>query len=166
MKLYLVQHGPATTKEENPDRPLTAAGHALVGRVAETLAQTRAVRPSEIRHSGKLRARESAEALATGLGLDVAIAAAPSLGPNDDPQDAAAALDRENQDLMLVGHLPHLGRLASLLVCNNADFEVFSFQQGAVLCLECTPETGSSPGSWATRWMLAPELVASGAGPR
>ncbi|WP_290649605.1 histidine phosphatase family protein [Aquisalimonas sp.] len=110
MKLYLVQHGPAATKEEDPDRPLTAPGHALVGRVAEALARTGAVRPAEIRHSGKLRARQSAEALATGLGLEVAITAAPDLGPTDDPQDAAAALAGENQDLMLVGHLPHLGR--------------------------------------------------------
>ena len=36
MELYLIQHGQAMTKEQNPDRPLSEEGRAAVRRTAET----------------------------------------------------------------------------------------------------------------------------------
>ncbi|MGH2376556.1 MAG: hypothetical protein ACRDIC_24240 [bacterium] len=55
---------------------------------------------------------------------------------------------------MLVGHLPHLGRLASLLLVGTAERAVIRFQMGGVVCL-----ARDDSGAWALEWMLVPELV-------
>ena len=41
MHLYLVQHGLAQPKDENPERPLSDRGRTDVGRMASFLARTR-----------------------------------------------------------------------------------------------------------------------------
>ncbi len=63
MQVYLVQHGLAKSKEEDPARPLTAAGREEVERVARAAAAA-GVRPASILHSGKLRAGQTAEIFA------------------------------------------------------------------------------------------------------
>jgi phosphohistidine phosphatase len=60
MELYLMQHGEARAKEEDPDRPLTDAGQATVERVAQRAAGL-GLRVDAIYHSGILRARQTAE---------------------------------------------------------------------------------------------------------
>ena len=59
------------------------------------------------------------------------------------------------EDTMLVGHLPHLVRLAALLVIGNTDNTVVHFQLGTVLCLE----RDNSGGSWSVTWAVRPELL-------
>ena len=61
--LYLVQHGEATKETEDPARPLTEHGRQEVVKVARALARVR-LGVSVIAHSGKLRARQTAELLA------------------------------------------------------------------------------------------------------
>ncbi len=46
MQVYLVQHGLAKSKEEDPERPLTAAGREEVERVARAAAAA-GVRPAK-----------------------------------------------------------------------------------------------------------------------
>ncbi len=67
MRLYLMQHGKARPKEEDPDRSLSDEGRAEVGRVAGFLAKTDVVRSLPILHSGKTRARQTAEGLARAV---------------------------------------------------------------------------------------------------
>jgi phosphohistidine phosphatase len=148
------------SKEENPDRPLTEDGVRTVQQVANLLRKAGVVSPSEVRHSGKLRARQTAEKLVETLALDSAPEEARNLGPTDDVSKVASELETSQQDLMLVGHLPHLDRLASLLVCDDADARSFDFQQGGVLCLQRNGRSSDADG-WRVRWMLVPELVAS-----
>ena len=54
MKLYLVQHGEAKSKAEDPQRPLTERGREDVARVA-TFATKAGSQVRQIRHSGKRR---------------------------------------------------------------------------------------------------------------
>ena len=68
MKLYLMQHGKAMSKEENPERPLTDQGKDDVGRVSKSIAQAE-IQLSEIRHSGKRRAEDTANIVAQHLNL-------------------------------------------------------------------------------------------------
>ncbi|MGD8931441.1 MAG: histidine phosphatase family protein, partial [Chromatiales bacterium] len=63
MKLYLMQHGQAMAKEQDPERPLTQQGRQDVDRLGQFLRQA-GVRVVRVIHSGKLRARQSAETLA------------------------------------------------------------------------------------------------------
>jgi phosphohistidine phosphatase len=54
---------------------------------------------------------------------------------------------------MIVGHLPHLSRLASLLVLGEAEKEVVRFRMGAVVCLARSGE------SWSIDWTLIPAFA-------
>src|SRR3989454_11305979 len=112
MELYLVQHGAAKSESEDPARPLTEDGRQTVERVAEFLA-ARAVRIGRVEHSDKLRARQTAEILAVRLRAAEGRVQVTGLAPNDGVEPTRVRLTEESGSLMLVGHLPHLGRLVS-----------------------------------------------------
>jgi phosphohistidine phosphatase len=116
MWLYLVQHGQAKTEAEDRERPLTDRGAADVRRVAEVAAAA-GITTGRICHSGKTRARQTAEAWGHVLGAPVEFAEA--LAPRDDPSTWAKQVATDTGDLMLVGHMPHLGRLAGVLVADD-----------------------------------------------
>ena len=151
MHVYLVQHGEATAKEENPDRPLTEKGAAEVRAVGDFLYQHARLVVPEILHSGKLRAAETAKLLARCL--NAAYDTGPDLQPNDDPGLWSAHLTARTRDIMLVGHLPHLERLASLLLCGDADRYVVTFRNAGVVCLEQDKEN-----AWHLNWAFTPDL--------
>jgi phosphohistidine phosphatase len=136
VQLYLVQHGRAKTEDEDPDRPLTDQGVEDVARVAHHAVAQLGVRPTRVFHSGKTRARQTAEAWGRLLNADVEPADA--LAPNDDPTIWLERLRSEADDLMLVGHQPHLARLAGLLLIGDADRPVVRFRNGGVVGLERT----------------------------
>jgi phosphohistidine phosphatase len=54
---------------------------------------------------------------------------------------------------MLIGHLPHLGRLAALLLTGDADRSVVRFRQGGLVGVERT-DTG-----WVVSVLLPPETA-------
>jgi phosphohistidine phosphatase len=134
VQLFLVQHGRAKTEDEDPDRPLTEQGVEDVAAVAQHAIAQLGVRPARVLHSGKTRARQTAEAWGRLLG--VGVEAADALAPNDDPTIWRERLRSEADDLMFVGHLPHLDRLAALLVLGAADRSLVRFRQGALVALE------------------------------
>lgn len=75
------------------------------------------------------------------------------MAPEDAPGKALAAIQSAAEPLMLVGHLPHLRRLASSLLVGDADKEVIRFRNGAIVCLLKAGEV------WLLQWLLTPELV-------
>jgi phosphohistidine phosphatase len=154
MKLYLVQHGEAKPKSEDPERPLTDQGRADVARVA-AFAHRAGIEVPQIRHSGKLRAGETAAILAEHLGPAGGVSAIPGLAPQDDAGRVAELLSRETEPLMLVGHRPFMDRLVGLLVTGQKERAVVSFQQGGIVCLERDPQTWA----WAVRWVVTPDLI-------
>jgi phosphohistidine phosphatase len=112
---YLVRHGTAAPGPSDRARPLTADGRAEIEATARALVG-HGVQIAEIRHSGLVRARESAEVLGRALAPARGVRATAGLAPDDDPDIAAAELDLAREPLMLVGHLPHLARLATAMV--------------------------------------------------
>lgn len=154
MHLYLVQHASAKSSEEDANRPLSDEGVSDITRMAEFLARHGSVNPYRIMHSGKLRAQQSAEILAHHLGMDHAELVS-DMEPKADPGLWSAHLEAMYEDVMLVGHLPHIGRLASLLLAGNPEQSVALYQPGAVLCLK------RKEGTWHVDWMLTPALLAS-----
>jgi phosphohistidine phosphatase len=153
VQLYLVQHGAAKSEAEDPTRGLTAEGRRDVEREAEFLAVV--VAPSEIdciEHSDKLRARQTAEILAARLRPARGVQQVPGLAPNDEVEPMCIRLRQESENVMLVGHLPHLSRLVSrLLGCNPT---VVRFQMGGVVRLD-----RDDAGEWTVRWVLPPEVL-------
>ena len=151
MRLYLVQHGLAKAENEDPARPLSGQGREDVTRVAGFLSLFEKPKPSKILHSGKLRAQQTSEMLAEAWG-GIPVEQSPDLSPNDDPSTWSAYLASMNRDLMLVGHLPHMQRLAGLLICGDPDREAIHFRNGGVVCLE-NHDTG-----WSVLWQINPTL--------
>lgn len=153
MHLYLVRHGEAKSEHEDPDRPLTSRGRDDVTRVARALARA-GVRVAGIYHSGKVRARETAEILAAELRPSYGLEAMDALAPDDDPARARAMLEELAGPVMLVGHLPHLARLATLLLTGAAEPELVDFRAGEVVCLGERED-----GGWRLEWALPPQLA-------
>jgi len=134
VRAYLVRHGEAEREEVDPERHLTERGATEVRRVATDAKAALGVAPARIVHSGKARARQTAEIWAETVGADVS--EADGLAPNDDPSIWGARLGAGADDVMLVGHLPHLERLAGLLVTGDAERPVAGFPAGGLVVLE------------------------------
>ncbi len=154
MILYLVQHGEAKREEEDPNRGLTEKGIQDV-RKAAAFAHKAGVKIARIVHSGKTRAVQTAELFADVLVPALDVEAAKDLAPNDDPAAWAGRIAAMQEDLMLVGHLPFLAKLAGLLLCDDQDRTVVSFKMGGIVCLR-----RQENGSWAIAWMVVPDMLA------
>ena len=153
MKLYLIQHGEAKPEAEDPERSLTARGEKEVMAVSKVAGGLQ-IRPSKIYHSGKLRARQTAEIIASALKISDLVQPATGLNPNDDIHLWAERISKEKEDLMLVGHLPFLEKLTSLLLCGDENARLVLFRYGAIVCLDQKEDKG-----WAVRWILTPEMA-------
>jgi phosphohistidine phosphatase len=153
MHLYLVQHGAATPETENPQRLLTNEGRRTVEGVAEHLSRM-GVALGRIEHSDKPRARQTAEILAARLRPAKGVAQVAGLAPNDGVESTYKRLNEETESVMIVGHLPHLSRLASRLLGNDPERVLLKFQMGGVVKLE-----RDADGGWTVSWMLMPDLL-------
>jgi len=113
-------------------------------------------------HSGKLRAQQTAEILATAVlrqGKEPVVMK--GMLPQDSVEACIDSLADGGPDRMLVGHLPYMSRLAAFLVIGQVDRQVVNFQTGSVVCLDHDERTG-----WNIDWMVRPELLTSAAARR
>lgn len=133
MKLYIMRHGEAEDGMIDPKRPLTERGRTEVERVAQHL-KNEGARPRRILHSQKLRANQTANLVGTTLSIDAE--AAEDLLPLDSPEIWHERLLEEEEDIMLVGHMPYMGMMASLLTTGNKNQAPVVFSEATVLCLE------------------------------
>lgn len=113
------------------DQGLSDEGIADVKRIAD-VSKSYGVRVHSILHSGKKRARQTAEIFASALGPEKGVGERSGINPMDDVAVVAGALlNKEN--LMLVGHLPFMERLASYLITGSPGKRVIKFQNGGVV---------------------------------
>jgi len=154
MKLYLVQHGEAKHEAEDPERSLTPTGEDETRKLS--LAGKRLnIRPSKIYHSGKLRALQTAKILGEGLDIPLSLViGVEGLNPNDEVKPWAKRISEETEDLMLVGHLPFLEKLASHLLCGDENARVVLFRYSALICLDRREDK-----RWAVRFVILPEML-------
>jgi phosphohistidine phosphatase len=153
MPLYLVRHGEAHSELVDPDRSLTAAGKGTVDGMAQMTAAFR-IPVSEILHSGKTRARQTAEIFSKHVKPSTGVKEIKGIKPNDDVTTMALELD-PRLNTMIVGHLPFLERLVSYLVTGSPDRSIIKFQTGGIVCLDRI-ETN---GSWHIKWALMPKMA-------
>jgi phosphohistidine phosphatase len=113
--LYLVHHGDAVGPDVDARRPLSPAGVAGVERIAAQAA-AKGARPQVVWHSGKLRAKQTAEAVWRACNALAQFSASRDLQPDDPPQWFRDRLRGESRDIAIAGHFPHLPRLLALLV--------------------------------------------------
>jgi phosphohistidine phosphatase len=154
MNVYLVRHGSAMDKEENPERPLTEEGARQVDELGAFLAARWVFDEPLIWHSGKPRAEQTAVRLGSHVAPGVKPEHHAGLTPNARPEQTARDLETARKDVMIAGHLPHLGRLAGLLLTGDADQEMIAFEKAGVVCL-----TRKGGELWQLCWMVTPVLV-------
>ncbi|MGD8794798.1 MAG: phosphohistidine phosphatase SixA [Anaerolineae bacterium] len=152
MEVYLVQHAEATSKQEDPLRPITEAGRHATADVAVVAAKL-GLAVQQIRHSGKLRAEQTANVLAEALAPPDGVVQMDGLAPLDDVAPVADELARMFQPVMLVGHLPFMERLAGALLTGDPEQAVVKFTNAAIVCL-------SLDTRWQVTWILTPEMAA------
>ncbi len=153
MKLYLVQHGEACAKEVDPDRPLTEQGKDDISRLAAFLGRA-GIHVDRVMHSGKLRAVQTAEPLATVVAPGVRPESSGKLRPNDDPKAFEFQSDSGDEDTLVVGHLPFMAKLVSHLVVDDENRLITAYQPGSVVCLG-----RDASAQWQIHWMIRPELL-------
>src|SRR5437667_3874391 len=115
MMLFLVHHGDAVGPDVDPRRPLSDRGRAAVERLAAEAA-ARGTKPSVVWHSGKLRAKQTAEAFWRACNALAEFSATRDLQPDDPAQWMRDRLRGETRDILIAGHFTHLPRLLALLV--------------------------------------------------
>ena len=155
MKILLAQHGDSLPEHVDPERPLSDRGRDDVIGMARLLGAS-GVGVRRICHSGKLRARQTAELLAPHVAPDAIVEAVAGLNPNDPIEPTADRVAGWADDTLIVGHLPFLARLAARLIGASDERPVIAFQPGSIVCLE-----RDTAGIWVIAWMLRPELLPS-----
>lgn len=149
MHLYLVRHGEAKSEQEDPERPLSNRGRETVDRVSRAAAK-KGMAASRIFHSDKLRAKQTAEILARNIIPSEGICEINGLRPEDDPSLTKAELEASGRSLIVVGHLPHLHRLAAMLLNGNSSEQVIDFPTASVVCLTRRKK------DWKVNWTMDP----------
>jgi len=153
MKLYLVQHAEACTKEINPERPLTEQGKNDMERLADFLHQA-GIKVERVIHSGKRRAQQTAELLAQVIAKGIEIETSGLINPNDNPKAFDWQSESWDKDTLIVGHLPFMAKLVSHMLVEDDKRFITAYQPGTIVCLDRTEE-----GKWVINWMLRPELL-------
>jgi phosphohistidine phosphatase len=153
MNIYLVRHGDAVSSGVDPRRPLSEEGRADIRKIASFI-RPLGVYVEHIWHSGKARAAQTAEILAGAVAVEKDCSSREGLGPNGDVSPIAHELDAYDTDLMIVGHLPFLESLVSLMVAGRETADVVAFSAGAMACLK-----RRNHGTWHVSWMITPELL-------
>lgn len=148
MQLYLAHHGEAVGPDVDPQRPLSPDGRQRVTRLATEVA-LRGIRPAVVWHSGKLRARQTAEAYWRACNALAPLSATRDLQPEDSPGRLRDRLRFEARDILIAGHFPHLPRLLTLLLTGRDDASM-SFPINGIVALE-THDDGET---WAELWRL------------
>jgi len=157
MDIYLIQHAQAKSSEQDPARPLSKEGVANIERVA-AFAETIGFTVDRIYHSGKLRAQQTAEVLARHLGIADKVETKKGLAPSDNVAPIKDWLDRLSSDgvssIVIVGHLPFLDKLTSLLVAGMEDAHVVAFQNAGIV--KVVPK--STDSGYSIQWIITPDI--------
>jgi phosphohistidine phosphatase len=153
MALYLVQHGKSKPGDTDAERGLTDEGRSEVTRIAD-IAKDYQIPVRVIVHSGKRRALETAEIFTKILGSGIKLERSDGMNPGDDVMLFSERLDA-GKNIMYVGHLPFMEKLASYLITGTTDKTVIKFQNGGIVSFDLHPETGT----WVIKWTLVPNIT-------
>jgi len=152
MALFLVQHGKSLPKEKDPDQGLSKEGLAETQAMANLAAENN-LQVMRIVHSGKKRALQTAEIFVKALEPEAGLLKVGGLAPLDDVSVFAATLNNE-ENIMVVGHLPFMEKLVAFLVARAVDKTILKFQNSGIVCLD----TEDITEPWFIKWALFPSF--------
>jgi len=160
MNLYIVRHGDAVElppQGQDADRSLSERGFKEMRLVGEGLRRL-GVQVDVILTSPYLRARQSAELIASALGKEGQVQARDELAPGCDLSRLRAALSSfaDVGSVMVVGHQPDCGAIVDEL-CSLSGTPM---KKGAVAFINLRGEL--APGGGSLVWLKEPkDLIAS-----
>lgn len=152
MSLLLVQHGKSLPKEVDPEQGLSDDGRSETEEIASA-AEARGLRIDRILQSGKKRAAQTAEIFASNLHPAGGVQMMEGLNPLDNAASFAKKINA-SENLMVVGHLPFMERMASFLITGAEDKPVIRFQNSGIVCLD----KDENSDHWTIRWTLFPRI--------
>ncbi len=157
MALFLVQHGKNLSKDIDPGKGLSEDGISEVKRIAN-VAKVYGIQADKIYHSGKARARQTAQIFASTINFQGEIQEITGMKALDDVVEFSSMIENEiesKKNIMLVGHLPFMEKLSAYLVTGSEDKPIFKFQNGGIVCLDKDPDRQS----WIIKWTLMPNIL-------
>jgi len=154
MRLFLIQHAKALSKEVDVDRGLSAEGRTELRKTSQFLKSLN-LAVDYIWHSEKTRAAQTAEILSKAVDVKNEITAQPGLWPNDKVPEIKDKIISAGADIMIVGHLPFLAKLATLLLAGKQSGNIVVFKNVGVVALSTTEDSG-----WQLDWMVTPQILA------
>jgi len=155
MNLYLVRHGSANPADIEPQKGLSDIGKKEIATLT-ALVRHLNIEVANIYHSGKARAQQTAEIMNVGVSSARGFAQKSGLAPNDPVKDIAAEIVSAGQNVMLVGHLPFIAKLASYLLSGSDDKAALEFKTGGMAHLEYRDN------NWVLKWHINPEINPDG----
>ena len=159
--VYIVRHGvagPTPQGMTDADRQLTALGQRKMVRSSRGLKRL-GVLPEHIVSSPLVRAEQTAALLAAGLGQGLEVETVAWLAPGHSPPEVVRSLQafRGAREIMLVGHQPGLGELASQLLTGSPSQTFLPFKKGAIAAIQVTTLPPRSDGELL--WFLTPKQL-------
>ena len=160
MNLYLMRHGLAVDRgtpgcDSDRERSLTSRGERKIRRIAEALPGLDFA-PEVILSSPLVRARQTAEVVAREMKSKPKTELTEHLAPGGSVKEVIAlvqGLPGSPQEILLVGHEPDLGRLASVLLTGGEELMVL-FKKGGLAKL--VAERLKAGRCAALEWLLTP----------
>ena len=167
LRCILFRHGIAADREEwtgkDGDRPLTDKGKRKVKLAAAGLRQLD-VRPTRVLTSPLVRAVETAKLLHVTLAARSPLRTVDELLPNASPEKMIGLLDDlpAGSCVVCVGHEPHLGMTASMMLSGRSSTALPLKKAGACLIELLAPV---KPGrGWLVWWLTPGQLRTMGKG--
>ena len=153
MKIYLVRHGQALDEKLDPLQHLSEKGKSDAKKTADFLKRFR-IKIEGIISSQKIRAIETAEIFASVLLPAVKVEQITGISPNDSAEAFLKNFKFNAKEIMLVGHLPFLSTLTSLMLSRELNRVKILYPTCSVVCLE---QKGSDV--WQLAFAINPELL-------
>ncbi|OEU82780.1 MAG: phosphohistidine phosphatase SixA [Desulfobacterales bacterium S5133MH4] len=162
MEIYLMQHGPALPKEQDPEEGLGPEGEARISASGQALKKMGAAFDM-ILSSPKKRSRQTAAIVAQAVGFPLEkIIETKKVKAMAPPEETVQALSELSgaQRVLIAGHLPSVAEVASFLLTEGSKATV-QFEMGGC----CRIDVEELPThSGRLRWYLTPaqlKLIAS-----
>jgi phosphohistidine phosphatase len=157
MEIYLMQHGPNLSKDEDPEESLSPEGEAQVSKAAQAIKRM-GLRFEVIIASPKKRSKQTAAIVAEAVGFPVDnILETEKIKAMTPVEETINYLKQfaEKKSILLAGHLPSLAEVASFLLTSGSKATI-QFERGGLgrIDVESIPTHEGK-----LRWYLTPQQL-------
>ena len=152
-RIYLIQHAKKVDSSVNEKTPLSEEDVIDAEKTFKKLRDV--IRVDAVFHSKQLRAKQTAAILSESIKRTPIVHEVEYLEPGSDIYSVYNLIKIADKDVAFVGHLPHLNRLASVMLGNSTEDISIKFKNAGVVCL-VRKENSSS---WALEWNMTPDVI-------